>query len=70
MIFHGVAGTNEHDKKSTSMYNTAEVDVLMGYLKSLVDHLQKREGSKIEPGEIGIIAPYRKQVSILIIIIN
>ncbi|XP_040908395.1 putative helicase mov-10-B.1 [Toxotes jaculatrix] len=62
LIFHGVAGINERDANSPSVYNIAEVEVLKEYLKSLIDHLHKKGVTKIEPGEIGIIAPYRKQV--------
>ncbi|XP_070766761.1 putative helicase mov-10-B.1 [Enoplosus armatus] len=62
MIFHGVAGTDEREASSPSVYNMAEVEVLKEYLKSLVDHLHKKGMTKIEPREIGIIAPYRKQV--------
>ncbi|GAA6222732.1 putative helicase mov-10-B.1 [Lates japonicus] len=62
VIFHGVAGTIERDDNNPSVYNTAEVQVLKEYLKSLVEHLHKKGVTKIEPGEIGIISPYRKQV--------
>ncbi|XP_037629487.1 putative helicase mov-10-B.2 [Sebastes umbrosus] len=62
LIFHGVAGTDERDADSPSIYNMAEVQVLKEYLKALVEHLRKKGVTKIEPGEIGIIAPYRKQV--------
>lgn len=65
MIFHGVAGTDERDANSPSAYNMAEVEVLKEYLKALVDHLHKKGVTKIEPTEIGIIAPYRKQVIVL-----
>ncbi|XP_054464663.1 putative helicase mov-10-B.2 [Anoplopoma fimbria] len=62
LIFHGVAGTDERDDNSPSVYNMAEVEVLKEYLKALVDHFHKKGVTKIEPREIGIIAPYRKQV--------
>ncbi|XP_033181193.1 putative helicase mov-10-B.1 [Mastacembelus armatus] len=62
LIFHGVAGTDERDANSTSVYNMAEVQVLKEYVKSLVKHLHKRGMTTIVPGEIGIIAPYRQQV--------
>ncbi|XP_049438320.1 putative helicase mov-10-B.2 isoform X3 [Epinephelus fuscoguttatus] len=62
LIFHGVAGTDERDANSPSVYNMAEVEVLKEYLKVLVEHLRKNGVTKIEPGEIGIITPYRKQV--------
>ncbi|XP_069562717.1 putative helicase mov-10-B.2 [Brachyistius frenatus] len=62
MIFHGVAGTYEREPDSPSGYNMAEVEVLKEYLKSLIDTLHKKGVDTIETGEIGIIAPYRKQV--------
>lgn len=65
LIFHGVAGTDERDSNCPSVYNMAEVEVLKEYLKALVDYLHKRGVTQIGPGEIGIIAPYRKQVSVL-----
>ncbi|XP_037835264.1 putative helicase mov-10-B.1 [Kryptolebias marmoratus] len=62
VIFHCVAGTKERDTSSPSLYNMAEVDVLKEYLKSLIKHLHKQGVDSVEPQEIGIIAPYRKQV--------
>uniref|UniRef100_A0A3Q3EYN8 RNA helicase n=1 Tax=Labrus bergylta TaxID=56723 RepID=A0A3Q3EYN8_9LABR len=62
LIFHGVAGTDERDEDSPSIYNTAEVEVLKEYLKALIKHLHKKGVTNIGPNEIGIIAPYRKQV--------
>ncbi|XP_071332381.1 putative helicase mov-10-B.1 isoform X2 [Trachinotus anak] len=62
LIFHGVAGINERDANSPSVYNLAEVEVLKEYLKSILDHLHKKGVTKIQSGEIGIISPYRKQV--------
>ena len=65
LIFHGVAGTDKHDDDSPSLYNMAEVEVLKEYLKALLDHIHRTGVTYIEPGEIGIIAPYSKQVSML-----
>nr|XP_046252029.1 putative helicase mov-10-B.1 isoform X1 [Scatophagus argus] len=62
LIFHGVAGTDERDADSPSAYNMAEVEVIKEYLKSLIDHFHKNDMATIEPREIGIITPYRKQV--------
>ncbi|XP_013857827.1 putative helicase mov-10-B.1 [Austrofundulus limnaeus] len=62
MIFHGVAGTKQRESGSPSLYNMAEVNVLMEYLKLLIKHLRKTSVGSIQPREIGIIAPYRKQV--------
>lgn len=61
-----MAGTNERDSNDPSVYNMAEVDVLKEYLKALVAHFHKKGVNKIEPNNIGIIVPYRKQVSVLL----
>lgn len=63
-MFHGVAGMKEQDVNSPSVYNMAEVDVLKEYLKSLISYRQRNGLNKIEPKEIGIVTPYKKQVSI------
>uniref|UniRef100_A0A671W8F1 RNA helicase n=1 Tax=Sparus aurata TaxID=8175 RepID=A0A671W8F1_SPAAU len=62
LIFHGVAGTDEHEANCPSAYNMAEVEVLKEYLKAIVTHLHKNSVTKIGPKEIGIITPYSKQV--------
>ena len=40
----------------------AEVEILIEYLKKLFQTQGKKGLAKISPKEIGIIAPYRKQV--------
>ncbi|KAM3617817.1 uncharacterized protein V6R79_011507 [Siganus canaliculatus] len=62
VIFHGVAGTDERDANSPSVYNMAEVEVLKEYLKALLEYHHQKGVAKIGPEEIGIITPYRKQV--------
>ncbi|CAK6951506.1 putative helicase mov-10-B.1 isoform X1 [Scomber scombrus] len=62
LIFHGVAGSIERDARCPSVYNMAEVEVLKEYLKALINYLHKKGVTQIGPEEIGIIAPYRKQV--------
>ncbi|XP_037547977.1 putative helicase mov-10-B.1 [Nematolebias whitei] len=62
VIFHGVAGTKQREHNSPSLYNMAEVGVLKEYLKYIIKHLQDKGVDCIGPQEIGIIAPYRKQV--------
>ncbi|KAM3858876.1 putative helicase mov-10-B.1 [Diretmus argenteus] len=57
VIFHRVVGTNEQESDSPSLFNIAEVEVLMDYLKILVCGQRKTM-----PRNIGIIATYRKQV--------
>ncbi|XP_066479370.1 helicase MOV-10 [Tiliqua scincoides] len=63
IIFHGVCGEDQREERSPSFFNTAEIDVLMNYLKKLLVEEQGKKGvPKISPKEIGIISPYRKQV--------
>ncbi|KAF7656045.1 hypothetical protein LDENG_00046940 [Lucifuga dentata] len=62
LIFHGVAGTDEHQNNRSSTFNMAEVDKLMDYLKKIVQSKKGMAEKKIEPNEIGIIAPFREQV--------
>lgn len=62
LIFHGVTGVDEREESSPSFFNVAEVEVLMGYVKKLLESSGKKGHGTIAPREIGIIAPYRKQV--------
>lgn len=62
MIFHGVTGKDEQEESSPSFFNVAEVEVLMDYVQKLLQAQGKRGVAKITPRDIGIIAPYRKQV--------
>ncbi|XP_046896067.1 putative helicase mov-10-B.1 [Hypomesus transpacificus] len=62
IIFHGVTGRDEREANSPSFFNVAEVEILIEYLKKLFQTQGKKGLAKISPKEIGIIAPYRKQV--------
>ncbi|KAM4738304.1 putative helicase mov-10-B.1 [Anableps anableps] len=62
VIFHGVAGIDERESSSPSFFNVAEVEVMMNYVRKLLDSQGKKGLAKIAPKDIGIIAPYRKQV--------
>lgn len=62
VIFHGVVGRDEREENSPSFFNVAEVEILMEYLKKLFETQGKKGLAKITAKEIGIIAPYRKQV--------
>ncbi|XP_013921851.1 PREDICTED: putative helicase MOV-10 [Thamnophis sirtalis] len=63
IIFHGVCGEDQQEARSPSFFNTAEISVLMYYLKKLLLENQGKKGqTKIPPKEIGVISPYRKQV--------
>lgn len=65
LIFHGVAGSDERQDNGTSLFNMAEVDVVVGYFKKIV--LRKEGVTNIGPQDIGIIAPYRKQVGVTVL---
>ncbi|RVE70580.1 hypothetical protein OJAV_G00065900 [Oryzias javanicus] len=62
VIFHGVAGLDERENTSPSFFNVAEIEVLMDYVQKLLEAQGKKGEPKIVPKDIGIIAPYRKQV--------
>lgn len=62
MIFHGVTGVDEREACSPSFFNVAEVEVLVDYVKKLLQTHGKRGLATISPKDIGIIAPYRRQV--------
>uniref|UniRef100_A0A4W5LHS3 Uncharacterized protein n=1 Tax=Hucho hucho TaxID=62062 RepID=A0A4W5LHS3_9TELE len=64
VVFHGVAGRDERESTSPSFFNVAEIEVLMNYLKKLLQGQGKRGLATISPKDIGIIAPYRKQVGL------
>ncbi|XP_063153493.1 helicase MOV-10 [Candoia aspera] len=61
IIFHEVCGEDQREEKSPSFFNTAEISVLIYYLKKLLEK-GKRGHPKIAPKDIGVISPYRKQV--------
>uniref|UniRef100_A0A669CX79 RNA helicase n=1 Tax=Oreochromis niloticus TaxID=8128 RepID=A0A669CX79_ORENI len=62
VIFHGVTGIDKREASSPSFFNVAEVEVLIGYVRKLLQAQGKKGMAKIAPRDIGIIAPYRKQV--------
>ncbi|KAG8589491.1 hypothetical protein GDO81_006412 [Engystomops pustulosus] len=62
IIFHHVLGKDEREGNSPSFFNVHEIEVLVNYLHSLLETQGKKGIAKISPKEIGIIAPYRKQV--------
>uniref|UniRef100_A0A8C5RGE4 RNA helicase n=1 Tax=Laticauda laticaudata TaxID=8630 RepID=A0A8C5RGE4_LATLA len=62
IIFHGVCGEDQQEGRSPSFFNTAEISVLIYYLKKLLLENQGKKGIKTLPKEIGVISPYRKQV--------
>ncbi|XP_017335051.1 putative helicase mov-10-B.1 isoform X1 [Ictalurus punctatus] len=62
VIFHGVMGKDEREANSPSFFNVSEIEVLIGYLKKLLQSHGKKGLPKLSASDIGIIAPYRKQV--------
>ncbi|XP_074500385.1 putative helicase mov-10-B.2 [Sebastes fasciatus] len=62
VIFRGVTGIDEREASSPSFFNIAEVEVLMEYVRKLLPSHGKKGLGTISPKDIGIIAPYRKQV--------
>ncbi|XP_074706072.1 helicase MOV-10 isoform X3 [Strix aluco] len=62
VIFHGVCGEEQREAKSPSFFNTAEIEVLVHYLKKLLQSQGKGGCPRVSPKEVGIISPYRKQV--------
>ena len=59
IIFHGVEGQDEREEQSPSFFNKSEIEVVVSYVKKLIE---KRGGQKIKEDDIGVISPYRKQV--------
>ncbi|XP_054473304.1 putative helicase mov-10-B.1 [Anoplopoma fimbria] len=62
LIFHGVMGKDEREANSPSFFNVSEIEVLVDYLTKLIETQGKKGLPKLSPKDIGIIAPYRKQV--------
>jgi len=59
LVFHGVVGRDEREERSPSFFNVDEISVAMQYVGRLVEARRP----KILQKHIGIISPYRKQVS-------
>jgi len=59
LVFHGIVGRDERENRSPSFFNVDEISVVMHYVTKLLGSRQP----KILQKQIGIISPYRKQVS-------
>ncbi|KAK9970577.1 hypothetical protein ABG768_026510 [Culter alburnus] len=70
VIFHGVPGKDERESNSPSFFNKFEIEIIIDYLKKLLLTQAKRGISRISPRDIGIIAPYRKQVEKIRLVIK
>ncbi|KAM7006470.1 putative helicase mov-10-B.1 [Tautogolabrus adspersus] len=62
VIYHGVMGKDQREGNSPSFFNEFEIDTLKMYLNKLIDTQGKKGLPKLSTKDIGIIAPYRKQV--------
>lgn len=62
-----MTGVDEREQSSPSFFNVAEVEVLVSYVRKLLESSGKKGHGTIAPREIGIIAPYRKQVCIALV---
>ncbi|XP_030585585.1 putative helicase mov-10-B.1 [Archocentrus centrarchus] len=62
VIFHGVMGKDEREANSPSFFNVSEIEVLIDYLNKLIETQGKKGLPKLSAKDVGIIAPYRKQV--------
>lgn len=62
VVFHGVMGKDEREENSPSFFNVTEIEVIVSYLKKLMQTQGKKGLPKLGIQDIGIIAPYRKQV--------
>ncbi|XP_063011951.1 RNA helicase Mov10l1-like [Melospiza melodia melodia] len=58
LIFHGIRGSETREGRSPSWFNPAEAVQVMTYCCQLA----RREYSAVPVTDIGVIAPYRKQV--------
>ncbi|XP_076124950.1 putative helicase mov-10-B.1 [Alosa pseudoharengus] len=62
LVFCGVMGKDEREANSPSFFNVTEVETLISYLTKLMVTQGKKGIPKLSSKDIGIIAPYRKQV--------
>lgn len=62
VVFHGVMGKDEREANSPSFFNVTEIEVIVSYLNKLMQTQGKKGLPKLSASDIGIIAPYRKQV--------
>lgn len=63
IIFHSVLQASTKEKNCTSSYNAAEVDVVSRYVECLLKY--GVNGKKVDDRDIGILTPYRGQLSLL-----
>ena len=65
MIFQELSGVEEREANSPSFFNTDEVNMRVNYVTKLLQTQSQPDMPAIPPSDIGIIAPYRKQVRVI-----
>jgi len=60
LVFHGVVGEDQREARSPSYFNPEEAAIVVQYVQDLLE--TKDTSKKVDPSEIGIISPYRRQV--------
>ena len=58
LVFHGVIGQDLKEETSPSFFNIEEVVIVVDYIRQICDMKE----NKVQPKEIGVITPYRRQV--------
>merc|ERR1712096_26168 len=58
LVFHGVIGQDLKEETSPSFFNIEEVVIVLDYIRQICDMKE----NKVQPKEIGVITPYRRQV--------
>ncbi|XP_044727710.1 putative helicase mov-10-B.2 [Chrysoperla carnea] len=63
LLFHACYGNEERESNSPSYFNSSEIDIIMTYLKKIVGNKLNPEMDRvITQNDIGILAPYKKQI--------
>ena len=60
IIFHGIVGMDEREENSPSFFNAAEASQVAKYVDMMINDTK---GIRIDRSKIGVISPYKKQVS-------
>jgi len=66
LIFHGLMGRDQKEANSPSYFNGEEVCTVVDYIQDLLS----LKNPRIMPKDIGVISPYRKQISKIKDLIN
>jgi len=66
IIFHAIVGKDEREANSPSWFNVMEVKLVVKYVTEILD----MRSNRLQPKDIGIISPFRKQVDKLRIMLK